>query len=62
MVQAAAGWWSDHRSLPRTRLVEHLVTLLWVGLGSATDAIELVEARPAAAAVLPPARQRARRA
>lgn len=61
MVQAAAGWWSDHRSLPRTRLVEHLVTLLWVGLGSATDAIELVETQPAAP-VLPPARQRARRA
>jgi AcrR family transcriptional regulator len=62
MVQAAAGWWSDHRSLPRTRLVEHLVTLLWVGLGSATEAIELVEPRPAATPVLRPARQRARRA
>jgi AcrR family transcriptional regulator len=62
MVQAAATWWADHRNLPRTRLVEHLVTLLWVGLGSATDAIELVEARPAETPVIPGRRQRARRA
>lgn len=66
MVQGAAIWWSEHRTMPRTRLVEHLVTLLWVGLGSATDAIELVETGPVEveveAPVIPAKRQRARRA
>ncbi|HYY79220.1 MAG TPA: TetR/AcrR family transcriptional regulator [Actinomycetes bacterium] len=64
MVQAAAGWWVDHRTMPRTRLVEHLVTLLWVGLGNATDAIDLVEARPVEAPVVAAnaKRQRPRRA
>ncbi len=62
MVQAAASWWDEHRTLPRTRLVEQLVTLLWVGLGSATDAIDLVEAEPAEPPVIPARRQRARRA
>jgi AcrR family transcriptional regulator len=46
MVQGAAIWWSEHRTMPRTRLVEHLVTLLWVGLGSAADDIQLVETGP----------------
>jgi AcrR family transcriptional regulator len=66
MVQGAAIWWSEHRTMPRTRLVEHLVTLLWVGLGSATDAIELVETGPVEVEVEAPViaakRQRARRA
>jgi AcrR family transcriptional regulator len=62
MVQAAASWWAEHRGVPRTRLVEQLVTLLWVGLGSATDAIDLVETPPPETPVIPARRQRARRA
>jgi AcrR family transcriptional regulator len=63
MVQAAANWWSSHRTMTRTRLVEHIVTLLWVGLGSATDALELLETQPAEELVIPERQQRqARRA
>jgi AcrR family transcriptional regulator len=62
MVQAAASWWGEHRGQPRTRLVEQLVTLLWVGLGGATDAIDLVETEASEAPVIPARRQRARRA
>jgi hypothetical protein len=62
MVQAAASWWAEHRGVPRTRLVEQLVTLLWVGLGSATDAIDLVETPAPEAPVILARRQRARRA
>jgi AcrR family transcriptional regulator len=61
MVQGAAIWWSEHRTMPRTRLVEHLVTLLWVGLGSAADDIELVETGQVEVPVVA-AKQRARRA
>jgi AcrR family transcriptional regulator len=63
MVQGAAIWWSDRRVMPRTRLVEHLVTLLWLGLGSATDDIDLVEAAPLEGPpVVAATPQRARRA
>jgi AcrR family transcriptional regulator len=34
MVRLAGDWWVEHRSMPRERLVEHLTTLLWDGLGS----------------------------
>jgi AcrR family transcriptional regulator len=49
MVQAAGTWWCDHddTAMPRAKLVEHLVTLLWLGLGSATEALDLVEPAPA---------------
>jgi AcrR family transcriptional regulator len=64
MVQAAATWWGEEHPMPRTRLVEHLVTLLWIGLGSATDAIDLVETEAVPeveepAPVLPAHRRRA---
>jgi AcrR family transcriptional regulator len=44
MVQAAGTWWSHHdaAAVPRARLVEHLTTLLWSGLGSATETLDLV--------------------
>jgi AcrR family transcriptional regulator len=63
MVQAAAVWWAaDHHAMPRTRLVEQLVTLVWVGLASATDAIALRELTPVEAPAIEPAQPRARRA
>jgi AcrR family transcriptional regulator len=44
MVQAAGTWWSHHDGpvIPRAKLVEHLVTLLWSGLGRATETLDLV--------------------
>ena len=65
MVQAASTWWSEDHAISRTRLVEHLVTLLWIGLGSATDAIDLVETETesedqAEAPVIPARRARRR--
>jgi AcrR family transcriptional regulator len=34
MVHMAADWWMERRTIPKDRLVEYLVTLLWEGLGS----------------------------
>ena len=34
MVHAAGDWWLDHRSMPRTRLVDYLTDVLWDGAGS----------------------------
>jgi AcrR family transcriptional regulator len=33
MVHAAGDWWIERRTMPRSRLVEYLVGLLWDGLG-----------------------------
>lgn len=35
MVHVTGDWWLEDKSMTRTRLVEHLVTLLWDGLGNA---------------------------
>ncbi|MQA99742.1 MAG: TetR family transcriptional regulator [Actinobacteria bacterium] len=35
MVHVTGDWWIEDRSMTRTRLVEHLVTLLWDGLRNA---------------------------
>jgi AcrR family transcriptional regulator len=45
MVQAAGTWWShqDGPAIPRAKLVEYLVTLLWSGLGSATETLDLIQ-------------------
>lgn len=45
MVQAAGTWWchDDGVAVPRAKLVDQLVTLLWLGLGSATETLDLVE-------------------
>lgn len=32
MVHQAGDWWIEHRSMPRSRLVEYLTSLLWSGL------------------------------
>jgi len=32
MVQAAGDWWVDRRTMPRARLVEYLLALVWDGL------------------------------
>lgn len=32
MIHQAADWWVDRRTMPRARLVEYLVSLLWDGL------------------------------
>ena len=34
MVHMAADWWMERRTIPKERLVEYLVALLWEGLGS----------------------------
>jgi AcrR family transcriptional regulator len=48
MVQAAGTWWChDGVTVPRAKLVEQLTTLLWSGLGSATETLDLVEPSPA---------------
>lgn len=36
MVHAAGDWWLDHRTMPRQRLVEYLVSLAWDGMAGAT--------------------------
>jgi len=33
MVHAAGDWWLEHRTMPRKRLVEYLVALVWDGMG-----------------------------
>lgn len=35
MVHVTGDWWLEEKSMTRTDLVEHLVTLLWDGLGNA---------------------------
>lgn len=35
MVHMAGDWWVETRPMPRPRLVEHLVTLAWDGMGAA---------------------------
>jgi AcrR family transcriptional regulator len=32
MVHTAGHWWVEHRSMPRSRLVEYLADLLWAGV------------------------------
>jgi hypothetical protein len=32
MVQAAADWWIDRRSMSRTALVDYLAALIWAGV------------------------------
>ncbi|MDX6232177.1 MAG: hypothetical protein QOH68_1158 [Nocardioidaceae bacterium] len=40
MVHQAGDWWLDHQTMPRTRLVEYLASLLWDGLvGQAASTI-----------------------
>lgn len=34
MIHQAADWWVDRRTMPRDRLVEYLVSLLWDGLAA----------------------------
>jgi AcrR family transcriptional regulator len=48
MVEAAGTWWchGEGVTVPRARLVEQLTTLLWSGLGSATETLSLVEPPP----------------
>jgi AcrR family transcriptional regulator len=48
MVEAAGTWWchGEGIAVPRARLVEQLTTLLWSGLGSATETLSLVEPPP----------------
>lgn len=36
MVHMAGDWWIERRTIPKERLVEYLVTLLWEGLGAAS--------------------------
>lgn len=36
LVHAAGDWWLEHRTMPRKRLVEYLVALVWDGMASAT--------------------------
>jgi AcrR family transcriptional regulator len=38
LVHMAGDWWIERRTMPKERLVEYLVTLLWDGLGSAERA------------------------
>lgn len=35
MVHLAGDWWAERRTMPRERLVDYLVTLLWSGLAGA---------------------------
>ena len=37
MVHMAGDWWVDRRTFSRAEVVEHLVALLWDGLGSLDD-------------------------
>jgi AcrR family transcriptional regulator len=46
MVHMAGDWWIERRTIPKERLVEYLVTLLWEGLGS--TATEGSRSRPSA--------------
>jgi AcrR family transcriptional regulator len=39
MVHHAGDWWVDRQTMPRSRLVDYLTTLLWSGLFSA-DAVQ----------------------
>lgn len=36
MVYLAADWWLERRTMPRARLVDYLVTLVWDGMGNLT--------------------------
>jgi AcrR family transcriptional regulator len=37
MVHMTVDWWMERRTIPKERMVEYLVTLLWEGLGSTTE-------------------------
>ena len=37
MVHLAGDWWTEHRTMPRERLVSYLATLAWSGLGGAVE-------------------------
>lgn len=38
MVQGVGDWWLETRGMPRAKLVEHLVDMLWGGFARATEA------------------------
>lgn len=35
MAHAVGDWWLEHKTMPRQRVVEYLVTLIWEGMGQA---------------------------
>ena len=43
MVQVAGDWWLEQKSMTRHRLVEHLVTLVWIGLAGLDREVDTVE-------------------
>lgn len=40
LIQGAALWWLDTRSMPRQQLLDYLVTQLWYGYGSLARAVQ----------------------
>jgi AcrR family transcriptional regulator len=47
MVHQAGDWWVDRQTMPRSRLVEYLTTLLWSGLLSVDAVVPMAPAAPA---------------
>lgn len=43
MVQVAGDWWLEQKSMTRHRLVEHLVTLVWIGLAGLEPEVRRLE-------------------
>ena len=43
MVQVAGDWWLEQKSMTRHRLVQHLVTLVWIGLAGLEREVDSVE-------------------
>ncbi|MDQ1373832.1 MAG: hypothetical protein QOJ09_1170, partial [Actinomycetota bacterium] len=43
MVHHAGDWWVERRPMPRARLVEYLITLVWDGLAGLDDTNAAVE-------------------
>lgn len=39
MIHLASDWWVQNRTMPRERLVDYLVDLLWDGFGGMTDRV-----------------------
>lgn len=37
MAHAVGDWWIEHRTMPRARVVEYLVALVWDGMGRAVS-------------------------
>lgn len=48
MIHLAGDWWVQNRTMPRERLVDYLVTLLWDGFGGVTETARATRSRPAA--------------